>query len=82
MKKKAALAVVATLFTAPVFAQLPPLPVPLPSLPSLPSLPAPPAASGSVTVAANGTGVVVTVDSTQTPPVSVTPIGLPPLPGL
>lgn len=83
--KKAAL-VVATLFTAPAFAQLPSLPIALPTLPALPALPialpAAPAAGGEVSVVANGTGVVVTLDSNQTPPVSVTPVGLPPLPGL
>ena len=61
---------------------MPPLPVPVPALPSLPALPAPPSGGGSVTVVANGMGATVTVDSTQTPPVAVEPIGLPPLPGL
>mgnify|MGYP001619753917 CR=1 FL=1 len=73
--------VAAALFATQAFAQLPPLPIPLPTLPPLPA-PALPALGGSAAVVVNGTGVIVTVDSTQTPPVAVTPVGLPPLPGL
>lgn len=81
MKKVALL--LASLVAAPAFAQLPTLPLPsLPSLPSLPTLPAPPAASGSIDATANGTGVIVSFDTTATPPVTVTPVGLPGLPGL
>ncbi len=77
MKKVVLLATV--LFAVPAFAQLPPLPVPLPSLPSLPAAPA---LTGTTTVTANGMGVIVTVDSSQTPPATVTPVGLPALPDL
>ncbi len=79
--KKVAIAL-AALVSSSAFAQLPPLPVPLPTLPPLPGAPSLPTAGGSVAVVANGTGVIVTVDSTQTPPVAVTPVGLPPLPDL
>ena len=83
MKKTALL--LAALASTQAFAQLP-IPLPslpsVPSLPGVPSLPTPPAFGGSAEVLVNGMGVVVTVDSTQTPPASVTPVGFPPLPGL
>ncbi len=78
--------VTAALFASQAFAQLPvpvpTLPVPgIPGLPGVPSLPTP-GLTGSTSVTANGMGVVVTVDSSQTPPATVTPVGLPALPGL
>jgi len=74
---KAALALAALVSTS-AFAQLPPLP----GVPSLPALPGLPAGGGSTTITVNGIGATVTVDTTQTPPVAVEPIGLPALPGL
>ena len=79
---KKTLMLFAALVSTQALAQLPiPLP-PVPGLPGVPTLPTPPAFGGSAALVVNGTGVIVTVDSTQTPPASVTPVGLPPLPGL
>jgi hypothetical protein len=76
---------------APVTGALANLPVVGPALgnialPALPALPLPslpgPGLTGTAAVVVNGMGVIVGVDSGQMPPVSVTTVGLPALPGL
>ena len=65
-----------------VSGSLPALPV-VGALPVLGALPAEvPPLNAQLGVVLMGRGVIVGVDSSASPPVSLTPVGLPPLPGL